>query len=403
MNSYSVQRRFRLTILASHPVQYHVPFFRALAAHPGFEVTVLYCGAWGVEPYHDPGFGQRLAWDVDLVSGYSHSFLRNLSWCPNPSTFFGTISPEIVGIIRRNPPDALLVHGWSRATNWLGMFAAWATRVPVWMRGESTLLQHLGPAKLIVKRLSLRQLFPQVALFLAIGRRNQEFYEAYGVPRDRLVVVPYAADNKLFMKGAEREVAARRLTRRAFGLREDVPLVLFSGKLVAKKRPQDVLEACAIVAHRATVALAYVGDGVERAALERRAWELGFTEVAFLGVQNQSALPALYSAADLLVLPSEFEPWGMVVNEAMCCGLPVVVSDKVGAAADLVTDGVNGFIYPAGDVSALGDRVLRLVKDEQLRREMAKESIRQITEWSVGRGVNTLARRVLWADRAFAC
>jgi glycosyltransferase involved in cell wall biosynthesis len=181
-----------------------------------------------------------------------------------------------------------------------------------------------------------------------------------------------------------------------------VPLVLVSGKLLPRKRPKDVLEACALVARRTAVSLAYVGDGIERAALESCARDLGFSGIAFLGVQNQSALPALYSAADLLVLASDFEPWGMVVNEAMCCGLPVVVSDKVGAAADLVVDGVNGFVYPAGDVPALADRVFRLVQDEGLRRAMARESVRRIGHWSVDAGVDTLACGMMRADRALA-
>lgn len=389
-----MRRPFRLTILASHPIQYQVPFFRALTAHPGFEVTVIYCGAWGVERYYDREFGKTLAWDVDLLGRYNHRFLRNLSWRPGPSTFFGTISPEVVGLIRRDPPDALLVHGWARATNWLAMYAAWVARVPVWMRGDSTLLRPTGAAKRLLKRSLLRRLFRRVCLFLAVGRRNQEFYEAYGVVPNRVVVVPYAVDNAFFMERAILEPEARRRIRRAFGLREDVPLVLVSGKLVAWKRPQDVLEASVFVARCAAMSLAYVGDGVERAPLERRASELGFRDVTFLGFRNQSDLPALYSAADLLVLPSELDAWGMVVNEGMCCGLPVIVSDKVGAAADLVRDGTNGFVYPVGDVPTLADRMLRLVQDVGLRRAMARESIRRIDEWSVEAGVDTLARYV---------
>ncbi len=195
------------------------------------------------------------------------------------------------------------------------------------------------------------------------------------------------------MERASLESAARRRIRRASGLREDVPIVLVSGKLLSRKRPHDALEACALVAQHAAVSLAYVGDGVERPALERRARDLGLSDVVFLGFRNQSDLPALYSAADLLVLPSEFEPWGMVVNEAMCCGLPVVVSDKVGAASDLVADGINGFVYSAGDVPALAERVLRLVKDEGLRRAMGRESVLKIGEWSVEVGVDALASR----------
>jgi glycosyltransferase involved in cell wall biosynthesis len=216
--------------------------------------------------------------------------------------------------------------------------------------------------------------------------------------------VPYAADNNFFMGRAQPEAQVRRRIRRESGLPEDVPLVLVSGKLIARKRPLDVLEACALVGRRAAVSLAYVGGGIERDAIERRARELGFSRIVFLGVQNQSALPALYSAADLLVLPSDFEPWGMVINEAMCCGLPVVVSDKVGAAADLVADGVNGFVYPMGDVPALAHRVLRIVSDDGLRSAMARESVRRIGEWSVETGVDALVRRVALriGDRAIA-
>jgi glycosyltransferase involved in cell wall biosynthesis len=170
--------------------------------------------------------------------------------------------------------------------------------------------------------------------------------------------------------------------------------VLFCAKLQRWKGPQDLLEAFA----RADVPnsyLVYAGDGPERSNLEGRATELGIAQrVRFLGFVNQSQLPAAYSAADLFVLPSLFEPFGLVVNEAMLCGLPVAVSDRVGAKFDLVLPGENGYVFPAGDVEALACILREILPDPEKRARMGAAARRRMETWSPREYADSVVRAV---------
>jgi glycosyltransferase involved in cell wall biosynthesis len=105
---------------------------------------------------------------------------------------------------------------------------------------------------------------------------------------------------------------------------------------------------------------------------------LKWDSIRFIGFRNQSELPGLYDLCDVFVLPSEREPWGLVVNEAMNAGKPVVVSDRVGAGPDLVEEGVNGFVYPAGDVAALADRLRRLIDNADNRTAMGARALEKV-------------------------
>jgi glycosyltransferase involved in cell wall biosynthesis len=182
--------------------------------------------------------------------------------------------------------------------------------------------------------------------------------------------------------------------RDSWGIPESAPVALFCAKLQAWKSPQDVLEAFA----RASVDnsfLVYAGDGPLRGTLERRAVELGVADrVRFLGFVNQSQLPSVYSAADLFVLPSEYEPFGLVVNEAMLCGCPVAVSDRVGAKYDLVREGENGYIFPAGSVEALADIFRDFLPDPEKRRRMGEAAGNRMKTWSPREYINAISEAV---------
>jgi glycosyltransferase involved in cell wall biosynthesis len=156
----------------------------------------------------------------------------------------------------------------------------------------------------------------------------------------------------------------------------------------------DLLEAFA----RANVPnsyLVFAGDGPERSALERRAKESGFADrVRFLGFLNQSQLPSAYCASDLFVLPSLFEPFGLVVNEAMLCGLPVAVSDRVGAKFDLVRPDENGYVFPAGDVEGLAAILRQILPDGEKRARMGAAARRRMETWSPREYTDSVVRAV---------
>lgn len=373
---------FRLAVLVSHPIQYQVPLFRALAVRPEIDLHVFFCYRWGAEPYLDPGFGVRVSWDVPLLEGYQHTFLRNLI-LSNPSRLLGVINPGIIGAIFRGGFDAVCIHGWALCTNWLAWATASAAKIPILLRGESNGLTEPTGLKGRMKRAVVKTFFDQVAGFLVIGTNNANFYRSYGVPAERIFWTPYAVDNDFFMKGAQRLVGHKRSLREKEGIPSDLPVILFSGKLVEWKRPMDLLEAFAFLDRNHAVSLVFVGDGPLRPMMERLVADRGLDNVYFLGFRNQRELPACYAMADILVLPSGFEPWGLVLNEAMCFGLPVIASDQVGAAADLVQEGINGFTYPVGNVEALADRLQKVLANEQARQEMGRQSRVIINSWGI--------------------
>ncbi|HKX16590.1 MAG TPA: glycosyltransferase [bacterium] len=370
----SAGTRRRVAYLVSHPIQYQVPLLQRLAAHPEILLHVYYMDDQGVDRRQDQ-FGMPVQWDIPMREGYAWTLLRNRSPLHAADTALRFVHPEILGVLRRERYDALLVHGYAHLTEWLAFWGARRTRTPILLRGESTLLGRRSPALAAVKRFTVGSLLlPRIHAALAIGTLNREFYLAYGVPADRIFWVPYAVDNDRFRGEAERWQPSRAALRAELGLPPELPVLLYAGKLIPRKRPFDVLEACARIAADHPAAVVMLGEGVERSRLQAAAARYGLPHVVITGFVNQSEIGRYYAVADVLVLPSEHEPWGLVLNEGMCFGLPVVASDAVGAVPDLVHDEDNGFVYPMGDVPALADALRRLLADPALRARMGARS-----------------------------
>jgi glycosyltransferase involved in cell wall biosynthesis len=372
-------RPWRVAYLVSHPIQYQAPLLRLLAARPEIDLCVYYMDDAGARPRLDPEFGVSVRWDIPLLDGYAWRLLRNRSPWPHGDHFLRFIHPEIIGVLRRERYDALIVHGYARMTEWLAFVGAWASRTPVLLRGESTLLGYRPLWTRLARRILVGALVRRIDAALAIGALNREFYRAYGVPEARIFSVPYAVDNERFLAEAERLRGDRAALRDSLGWPRDVPVILSVGKLIPRKRPHDILDAYAAIAADHPAALVFLGEGSERRRLEDTAGRLRLPRVLVTGFVNQTEIPRYYAAADVLVLPSSHEPWGLVLNEGMCFGLPVIASGMVGAAPDLARDGENGFVYPVGDTGALARALAVLLGNPDLRRRMGERS-RQIVE-----------------------
>jgi glycosyltransferase involved in cell wall biosynthesis len=394
----------RVAYLVSHPIQYQVPLLRRLAAHPEISLHVYYMNDLGAVPRLDPEFGVLVQWDLPLMDGYAWSLLRNVSPWPRADHFLCFIHPEIVAVLRRERYDALIVHGYNRASHWLAFLGAWVSHTPILLRGESAPGQEWTrrgrrPLWVALARGILSWgLLRRIHGALSIGALNREFYRNHGVPESRIFFTPYAVDNDRFTAEADRLRPARADLRRSLGLPPDRPVILYAGKLIAKKRPQDLLEAYAEIAQEHPAALVFLGDGSERGRLAETARRRGLSDVLIAGFVNQSEVPRYYAAADLLVLPSSHEPWGLVLNEAMCFGLPVIASDAVGAAPDLVHPGENGWIYAVGDTRALAAALRALLEDPGRRARMGARSREIVTAYSYEADV----RGILDALRATA-
>jgi glycosyltransferase involved in cell wall biosynthesis len=312
-------------------------------------------------------------WDVDLTSGYEHRWLANRAPLPHRGRFGDYDCPEVADRIRSREFDAVLVHGWHARVYWQAMRACWSTGTPVYVRGDSQLRDDGSPWKRGAKRVVYPWFLRRFAACLSVGTRSEEYFRYYGARR--IVRSPHFVDNEAFASAA---AGARAAGRAGFGIAPGDLVVLFAGKLVPKKRPEDLITALERAAlPRATALLA--GDGVLREHCESAARKAGIRAV-FAGFQNQSEMPKAYAAADVLVLPSGWkETWGLAVNEAMACGLPAFVSDAAGCAADLIIPGKTGATFPPGDV----DRLAKLLQtDSGKLTVMGAEARRHVASFS---------------------
>lgn len=337
-----------LVYFLSHPIQYQVPLIRRIV-DSGMDMEVVYQSIAGAEGYFDAEFNQEVAWDIPLLSGYRHQVLASAPGTPG-------WPKQAKDLLDRLRPGAVWVHGWGTPYARAGWFAAHDLGLPVLMRGDAQLLcRKGGMARRLAHRIILSWLFRRVDHFLAIGSANRDYYRHYGVPDSRITLMPYAVDNAFFRDRCAAARPGREALRRKLGLPAGAPVILFAGKFIWEKSLDVLLQAMGRLRDGPSPRphLLLAGDGLLRGELEALAASQAPGHVHFLGFQNQSAMPGLYDLCDVMVLPSVFDQWGLVVNEAMCAGKPVVVSDHVGASRDLVRPGENGTVFPAGDAVTL--------------------------------------------------
>ncbi|MCP9927898.1 glycosyltransferase [Cyanobium sp. CH-040] len=394
-------RSRRLLIVTTHPIQYQAPLFRRLAATAGLEVEVLFLCLPDAQQ-QGVGFGKAFQWDVPLLNGYRWRVARGVRGSGDLSAYLGLwlLNPlgELVCTPDGRPPDGVLITGWQCLGMLQLLVAASLRRLPILLRTEANDLRRRNWP---VRQLH-RFLVGRAQAWLAIGVANARFYRAHGAVEDQIWPSPYFVDNAFFAGHAKQLGPHRESQRRAWGIPEGAFCFLFVGKLQAKKRPMDLLLALQHLIEQEqppAVHALIVGSG-KLEPMCRAAVSQHRLPVSFAGFLNQGELPSAYGAADALVLPSDSgETWGLVVNEAMACGLPAIVSDQVGCAEDLVRNGRTGLVYPCGDVEALAEamRSLSLSRDrasgmgaEARRRVMERYSVDQSAE-----GVEAALNRML--------
>jgi glycosyltransferase involved in cell wall biosynthesis len=290
--------------------------------------------------------------------------------------------------LRQGRFDALWVHGYAPWYNQLALATAKAMGIITLVRDDvSALSKQRSAFKTALKRQTFFRFLNVVTDgFLAIGTWNRAYYEANGIPSERIFTAPYCVDNGYFRARAEAAAPHRESFRASLGLQPGRPVILYASKLQRRKKPDELLSAHLSLDGPVRPYLLFVGDGEMRSELEAAADE----SVLFLGFRNQSELPAFFDLCDIFVLPSVEEPWALIVNEVMCAGKPVVVSDQVGCWPDLVQDGINGFVFPAGDVVALADCLAALVSDGARRVEMGAAGRKIIESWGIPEATDVL-------------
>lgn len=378
------QTPIRLGHLSGVPTPSQVPLFRRLAEDPRLDFSVIFASADGVRPFDD-GFGQPVSWDADLTSGYTHTFLNAAERTPGlGQNFFAVRNWDVAPVVARSRFDVLWMSGYNSVTYLLGALTQRATGGAVLFREEQTLLDPRPLKNVVAKQLTLRPLFA-LGRALYISTENRRWFESYGVGAERLFATPYSVDNDEFRAEATRLMGQRAALRQELGVPSDTgPVIASVSRLIPKKQPLFLLEAFRRVRERIRCTLLVVGSGPLEQDLRDAVTRYSIPDVVFTGFLNRSQIARAYAAADVFALLSrEHETFGLVVNEAMNFRLPIVVSDRVGCAPDLVGDGANGFIVPAHDVEAAARALERLVTDDELRSRMGEASLERIGRWGI--------------------
>jgi glycosyltransferase involved in cell wall biosynthesis len=373
MKFYNVQK---LAIITTHPIQYYAPVFKLLYKRKNIDIKVFY--TWGnyTESKHDPGFGGTIEWDLPLLEDYPYEWVENTAAQPGSHHFKGIVNPGIIEQISNWQPGAILVFGWAYHSH-LKILRYFKNKLPVYFRGDSTLLDETPGFRSLLKTIFLKWVYRHIDHAFYAGTNNRAYFKRYGLRDDQLSFAPHAVDNNRFSADQINEVNG---FKQSLGIAEGDIVILFAGKLEAKKSPGLLLNSF-LALNIPHTHLVFAGSGKLEEELKHQA--SAYSNIHFIGFQNQSVMPAAYQLCDIFCLPSQGpgETWGLAVNEAMACGKAILVSDKCGCAIDLVNKN-NGIIFKSGVSGELKQALKQLTLSKSSLSQLGENSRLLIKDWN---------------------
>jgi len=373
----------KLAIFATHPIQYQVPIWRLLAANENLSVTVYYFSDQSVREYTDKGFGVNIKWDVPLLDGYHHIFLqKNADF--SSSTPFKIHNPK--KILIEGGFDTILLQGYMHKFERQLILTAKALKVKTLLRGDLTdETFKRGLLKTFIRSLYLKWFYHYIDSFCCVGIPAKQHLGKMGIAEKQMFISPYTVDTELFNN--QKKISNKKERRSKLGIPDKASVLLFSGKLIPIKNPLLIIDALKLIPDTGNLHLIIVGDGELRKTLKEEARKVLGERLHMAGFVNQSKLGCYYSAADMLILPSEYETWGLVINEAMQFGLPVIVSDKVGCRHNLVLEDKTGFVFHANKPQSLAEKISNILNNPSKISQMGKNAAEHIKQYTTATAV----------------
>lgn len=384
-------KKTRVAIVISHPIQHFVHLYKALAKQDSIELKVFFAAKIGIKPYFDKDMNTEIQWASDLLTGYDHAFLPEADEIKETG-FWLINNPSIISELNKYQPDVLQLHGYAQLTLLRALLWSKIKHIPVLLWSDSSLLFKRAPWKQFLKDQLLPKLLNLFHGVLSTGDNNAAYYQHYGVKPSHIFRCPFTVDETLLVRANTEKSMRRRQLRAKYGIAEDEVVLLFVGKLAPWKRPQDVLGALPLAQKElgSSVKLVafFAGNGVLLDELEAQV-ALHNLRAIFAGFINVDVLPSIYAMADVLVFPSEREPYGLSAREAIYLGLPLIVSDQIGCIGptDAARPEQNALIYPSMHVEALATTIVALVKNPEKRISMSNASLAIASEMGVEHSV----------------
>ncbi|MDF9798350.1 glycosyltransferase involved in cell wall biosynthesis [Catalinimonas alkaloidigena] len=382
----------KLAILTTHPIQYYAPVFRMLAASPAVNIKIFYTRGAQEESF-DKGFGRQVKWDIPLLEGYDYLFLKNSSKDPGTHHFRGIVNPYLINEVTAWGANALLVFGWSNRSH-LKALRYFKGKIPVYFRGDSHLLDEHRGIKQSLRRALLKWVYRHIDYAFYVGTESKKYFLKHGLNEEQMIFAPHAIDNSRFADLENKYEKEARQWRQKLEIKADQKVILFCGKFENKKNPLLLLQVAKQMQHRADLIFLFVGNGHLEEQMKAAAQDM--KNIRFLDFQNQSCMPVVYRLGDVFALPSQGpgETWGLAVNEAMACSRPVLVSNKVGCASDLVKPGKNGYIFESNSLTDITNKLKLIIENKDSMSEMGGKSLLLIQDWSFKRIVEAINKQL---------
>lgn len=374
----------KIFIYSVNPVQYHAPIFKALSKK--LNILVGFGDSIGVIPFYNKELRTVIKWDIPLIEGYSYKFFKNYAK-KNSRGFFSRINIGMFFHVIVNNYDAVLIHGYDTISSWIVFFAAKLSLKKIIWRGEAAIRPKVRQKKInnIIKKFVLPQYFRCCDAVMYSCTGNKEYLKQFLIPDKKMFLIPCAVDNDFFRYERGKYLNKNDVIKSELGIPSDNFVILFSSRFTTRKRPLDLIEAVAKM-NCQNITLLFVGDGIERENMERLIAKYCLHAV-FTGFQGQLKLPMYYSIADIFVLVSDYDASPKSLNEALNFELPIIVTDFVGTAKDLVKNGENGFIVKTRDINEISNRIKFVLNNKKIAAEMGKKSLEISDEWSIDNDV----------------
>lgn len=387
----------KVYIVVTHPIQYFVPLYQEMAKDADLDLHVMFCSDETIKGSSDEHFGIEVKWDIPLLEGYNFKFLKNNSWKPSLNNgFWGIINLSIISYLWSAPKGLIVVSGWKNFTYVLALFFGKLFGHKIAIRCEAPYFKEAlrkPSLKNSIRKILLKYLLFKFIIdyFQYIGVQNKKFYEHFGVKPNQLLYTPYAVDNERFRQSSNS--LSKSKLRENNNINENDFVVLFTGKLYDVKRPFDLINSFLNLDAKSNK-LILVGDGILRSRIAEFVAQKNIKNIQFPGFKNQTEIPDFYKMADVLVLCSESETWGLSINEAMNFGLPIICTNTVGCADDLVKTDINGFVFEMGDVDRLCNALKILSVNPELRLQMGKASLEIVQDYSYHKTIQNIKKEL---------
>lgn len=361
----------KVAVISNVPTPYRLPIFERLGKHPSLDLKVYFCSKRSAER----------DWELTLGNNFRYKILADAPRSHHHALSSYQVNFRIVRELSREKFDIIIIAGYNNFPHQVAISWCLLTNTPYLIHSESHHLDERKRWMKFLKRIFLTFIISRTAACFATGTYSRNYLISYGAHPERVFILPNTPDIVYFRKQSALYRSEREELKKQLGISDKI-VIIYVGRLVTIKGVEYLLKAYnRLRLKRNNLCLLLVGDGVLMGSLQKTCQIEKIDDVHFIGFKQIDELPLYYGIADIFVLPSIKEPWGVVVNEAMACGLPVIVTRKVGASADLVRPGKNGFIIRERNVDDLCEALEQLIINPTLRDEMGKMSQKIIANW----------------------